>query len=610
MINVKQKFIEFFTTHPRNHREIPSSPLVPENDPTVLFITAGMHPLVPYLLGEPHPLGKRLVDVQKSMRTDDIEEVGDLSHFTFFEMLGNWSLGDYFKKEAIFWSFEFLTGKKWLGLDPKRIYVSVFEGDGNAPMDNESTLYWKDAFAAAGITAELGHPKQGVIGNARIFPYPKTKNWWGPAGQTGPCGPDSEMFYDTGLQVHDTKVHGPICHINCNCGRYLEVWNDVFMQYNKKTDGAFEKLAQQNVDTGMGHERVTAILEWLEGKVSEPDPFQTGLFKNIISSLESLSGKKYDGMYKRYMRIVADHVRSASFVISDGVMPGNKERGYILRRLIRRAVRFGRLLGINGLFMKTLSEIVIKDYQTDYMELNKNSKVITDTIGMEEKKFGNTLGRGLKELDKYQVLTGKIAFDLYQSFGFPWEMTAEIARERTQKIEKKLFEEEFKKHQELSRTAAKGTFKGGLQDQSEKTTKLHTATHLLQQTLRVVLGKHVRQKGSHITAERLRFDFSHPRKLTDEEIDKVEQIINEKIKDNLPITTEILTLDEALVKGALTVPEARYPEKVKVYSVDNFSKEVCGGPHVGFTGKLGTFKIIKEEAAGNQIRRIYASLTG
>ena len=596
--DLRKKFIEFFTTPPRNHKEIPSAPLVPENDPTVLFITAGMHPLVPYLMGEPHPLGKRLVDIQKSMRTDDIEEVGDISHFTFFEMLGNWSLGDYFKKEAIEWSFEFLTDKKWIGFDPNKIYISVFEGDKDAPIDNESISHWQNVFQKAGIQAEAGN---------RIFPYPKSKNWWGPAGKTGPCGPDSEMFYDTQLPVHNEKIHGKICHINCNCGRYIEVWNDVFMQYNKKADGTFELLKQQNVDTGMGMERMVAILEWLDGQIPTPDPFQTELFKNIISTLENLSHKKYD-LNKKSMRIIADHVRAATFIIADGVIPSNKERGYVLRKLIRRAIRHGQLLGIKENFLADLADKIINNYKNSYPELQINSKTITNELETEEHKFRQTLERGLKEITKQKKLSGKIAFDLYQSYGFPLELTVEIAKEKGQKINEAQFEEEFKKHQELSRTSTRGIFKGGLQDQSEITTRLHTATHLLQQALRVALGDHVRQKGSHITAERLRFDFSHPTKLTTDELKRVEDLVNEKIKENLPVSVKIVPLSQALSQGALTVLGAKYPEKVKVYSISNFSKEVCGGPHVDFTGSLGSFKIIKEEAAGSGIRRIYAIL--
>jgi alanyl-tRNA synthetase len=606
--DIRKKFISFFTSTPRNHKEIPSAPLIPENDPTVLFITAGMHPLVPYLMGEPHPLGKRLVDIQKSFRTDDIEEVGDLRHNTFFEMLGNWSLGDYFKNEAITWSFEFLTNKKWLGLDPHKIYVSVFAGDSDCPMDQESIKTWQEVFSKAGIKAELGKSTEGVKENARIFPYPKKKNWWGPAGTTGPCGPDSEMFYDTGLPLHDKKIYPEACHINCDCGRYVEIWNDVFMQYNKKSDGTYEPLTQQNVDTGMGMERTTAILEWLSGQIALPDPFDTQLFSNARKKLEELTRKSYEEPYKRSMRIILDHVRAATFVIADGVEPGNKERGYVLRRLIRRTIRHGNLLDVTVDFTGLLAEDVIATYKDFYPELISNKEKISSTLAAEETRFRKTLSRGLREIEKYPLLNGKIAFDLYQSFGFPWEMTAEIAREKGQKIDKKQFADEFAKHQDASRTATRGIFKGGLQDHSEETTKLHTATHLLQQALRTVLGPHVRQRGSHITAERLRFDFTHTSKLSDEEIKKIEVLINAQIRKNLKVTMDIMTLPEALKAGALTVPGTLYPKKVKVYRVANFSKEVCGGPHADFTGSLGTFKIIKEEAAGQETRRIYATL--
>jgi len=605
---LREKFITFFTSSPRNHKEIPSSSLVPENDPTVLFITAGMHPLVPYLMGEPHPLGKRLVDIQKSIRTDDIEEVGDLRHLTFFEMLGNWSLGDYFKKEAIEWSFEFLTGKKWLGLDPSRLYVSVFEGDGDAPADDESIQHWTNVFKTVAINATVGDLSKGVLDN-RIFPYPKAKNWWGPAGVTGPCGPDTEMFFDTKLPLHDTKKHGPICHINCDCGRFLEIWNDVFMQYHKKPDGTFEPLSQKNVDTGMGMERMTAILAWLAKVIPEPDLFLTDLFREGKNAICALSGKNYEEPFKKSMRIILDHIRAVTFAISDGVEPANKERGYVVRKLIRRVVRHGQLLGIPTDFLFELAKSVVSSYREFYPQLISNTAKIKEILDNEERKFRSLLLRGTREIEKYKTLDGKVAFDLYQSFGFPLELTLEIAQERGQKIDKKTFEIEFEKHRNLSRTASTGVFKGGLQDHSEATIKLHTATHLLQAALRKILGDHVRQQGSHITAERLRFDFSHPKKLTGDEIEKVQMLVNDAIKKNHSISVSIVDLDEAQEEGALTVPGTVYPAKVKVYSIGDFSKEVCGGPHVDFTGRLGSFKIVKEEAAGSDSRRIYALLT-
>lgn len=605
---IRTKFIEFFTSSPRNHKEIPSALLVPENDPTVLFITAGMHPLVPYLMGEPHPLGKRICDIQKSFRTDDIEEVGDRHHMTFFEMLGNWSLGDYFKKEAIEWSFEFLTGKDWLGYDAKKIYVSVFEGDKDAPRDEESIKHWTASFKKAGINAEVGDKDKGVLGNARIFPYPKAKNWWGPAGSTGPCGPDTEMFYDTEQNLHDESKYGKVCHVNCDCGRYLEIWNDVFMEFNKKADGSFEPLKQKNVDTGMGMERNTAILSYNRKLIDAPDPFLTDLFNSPRQLLVELSGKNYEQPFTKSMRIILDHVRAVVFAIGDGVQPANKERGYIVRRLIRRAVRHGKLLGINRDFLAEMADLVIATYGKFYKNLDENSKNLKATLNLEEIKFRKLLERGLREIEKYEDLTGKIAFDLYQSYGFPPELSFEIANDRGIQIDKRLFDAEFKKHQDLSRTATKGVFKGGLQDHSEETTKLHTATHLLQQALRTILGDHVRQKGSHITQERLRFDFIHPKKLTEEEKQKVEKLVNEKIKQNLKVNKETIAYHKAIKDGALSIPGASYPEKVTIYKVGNFSKEVCGGPHVAFTGSMGKFKIIKEEALGDANRRIYAKV--
>ena len=606
---IREKYISFFTTNPRNHKEIPSSPLIPENDPTVLFITAGMHPLVPYLMGEPHPLGKRLVNIQKSFRTDDIEEVGDHSHFTFFEMLGNWSLGDYFKKEAIEWSFDFLTSKDWLFYDPKKIYVSVFEGDRDAPRDEDSIRVWKEVYKNAGITAEIGDSKKGVSGNSRIFPYPKTKNWWGPAGTTGPCGPDSEMFYDTELPLHKKELYGPVCHINCDCGRYIEVWNDVFMEFNKNADGTYEPLKQKNVDTGMGMERVTALTSWLRKAIPEPDPFLTDLFGKSRYFIQQISNKDYEEPFKKSIRIILDHVRAVTFLIADGAEPGNKERGYVTRRLIRRAIRHGQILGIHVDFMSDTAGQIISNYREIYPEVKNKEEIIKSILSTEEVNFRKLLKKGLDFIEKQASLNGKIAFDLYQSFGFPPELTFEIAKERGIEMDRKTYEEEFAKHQEKSRTATKGVFKGGLQDHSEETKKLHTATHLLQKALVDVLGSHVRQKGSHITAERLRFDFSHDRKMTGEEIEKTEELVNRKIRENLAVTKETVKIEDALKSGALTVPGVKYPEKVTVYKMGNFSREVCGGPHVDFTGSLGKFKIIKEEAAGNLNRRIYAILS-
>lgn len=607
---IREKFIRFFTSSPRDHKEIPSAPLIPENDPTVLFITAGMHPLVPYLMGEPHPLGKRLVDIQKSFRTDDIDEVGNERHFTFFEMLGNWSLGDYFKKEAIEYSFDFLTGKEWLSYDPKKIYISVFEGDADAPRDNESIRVWQDVFKKVGIDAEVGDSEKGVVGNARIFPYPKSKNWWGPAGITGPCGPDSEMFYDTGLALHDRKIYGEVCHINCDCGRYIEVWNDVFMEFNKKADGTYESLKQKNVDTGMGMERNTALLSWVRKVIPAPDPFLTDLFARSRQFIQEVSNKNYEDPYKKSIRIILDHVRAVTFLIADGAEPSNKERGYITRRLIRRAIRHGDILGIHVDFLSDTARQMINNYHLFYPELKEKADHIKSILSVEEIKFRKLLAKGLKVIEKKKSLDGKLAFDLYQSYGFPPELTFEIAKDRGIEINRSTFDEEFAKHQQISRTATKGVFRGGLQDHSDQTKKLHTATHLLQQALRDVLGEHIHQSGSHITAKRLRFDFSHPNKMTREEIQSVEKLVNEKIKQNLTVSTKIIDFKNVLDEGALTVPGTKYPAKVKVYSVGNFSREVCGGPHVDFTGQLGKFKIMKEEAVGTINRRIYAILTG
>jgi len=572
-----EKYLTFFKD--RGHAVIPSAPLVPENDPSVLFTTAGMHPLAPYLLGESHPGGKRLIDNQLCLRTDDIDEVGDVLHHTFFEMLGNWSLGDYWKKDSITWSYEFLT--KELGLDPKKIWVTCFEGDSDAPKDTESSEVWKS----------LGIPEE------KIFFYGKKDNWWGPAGEIGPCGPDSEIFYDaTG------KPHGLDCRPGDNCGRFFEIWNNVFMQYNKTKEGKFKPLKYKNVDTGMGVDRTTAVVSGLSDDYKVPD-----LWKRILDSISKISGKQYEGN-ERTFRIIADHARAAAFVISEDVFPGNKERGYILRRLIRRAVRFGRTLGINESFFSKVSKSVVENYGSWYPILQEKSDQIEKTIIDEEVRFRKTLERGLKEIEKIDELNGKIAFYFYETYGFPLELTEELAKERGQKIEKKTFEKEFKKHQELSRTASVGMFKGGLVDSSEDVTKLHTVTHLLHASLRKVLGDHVSQKGSNITSERLRFDFSHPNKLTDEEIKEVQDLINEQIKKDLPVTFEEMTLPEAIRKGALHFFGEKYGEKVKVYSIGSFSREVCGGPHVTRTGEIGSVRIIKQEKIGAGIIRVYVAL--
>lgn len=599
---VRKKYLEFFKK--RGHAEIPSAPLVPENDPTTLFTSSGMQPLVPYLLGEKHQLGTRLVNSQKCFRSLDIEEIGDNRHTTFFEMLGNWSLGDYFKKEQLPWIFEFLTNE--LGLDPKKLYVTVFEGNKSVPKDTQSISIWKEIFAGVGIDVQEGK---------RIFTYPATKNWWSRSGEPEkmppgePGGPDSEVFFDFGeeLLLHEKSPYkDKNCHPNCDCGRYLEIANSVFMQYQKQTDGTLKELPNKNVDFGGGLERMVAATE------NNPDIFQTDLYSEIMETIYKVSGKVYiQDENKSLMRIIADHLKAATFMVADKVEPGNKQQGYILRRLLRSTAIKYRLLTNIPITEQDILEIVesvLKTYEDTVYFKNTDHDVIKNVIGPELSRFTLSLDKGMREIQKISSVDGKIAFDLYQTYGFPLEITAELFAQKGQKIDIKQFESEFNKHRDLSRTAAKGMFKGGLQDQSIVTTKLHTATHLLQQALRTVLGDHVHQKGSNITAERLRFDFSHPQKMTNEQIQKVEEIVNSKVKENLKVSMEIISLDEAMKKGALTVPGANYPEKVKVYSVGNFSKEVCGGPHVDFTGSLGKFKIIKEEAAGANIRRIYALL--
>ena len=579
---LKNKYFSFFKE--RGHSIIPSASLIPENDPSVLFTTAGMHPLVPFLLGETHPAGKRLVDVQVCLRTDDIDEGGDTSHHTFFEMLGNWSLGDYWKEESLSWSYEFLT--KELDLDPHRLWVTCFAGDKDAPKDTEAETVWR----------KLGIPEE------KIFFYGKKDNWWGPAGETGPCGPDSEIFYDT-----SSKTHGSDCKPGDNCGRFFEIWNNVFMQYNKTGEGKFEPLSQKNVDTGMGVERATAIVQGLNDNFHVKD-----LWGEIISSIEEITKSKYKENEKAH-RIIADHIRAATFVIAEGIIPSNKERGYVLRRLIRRAVRFGRILGVNKAFTADISKWVVESYSSDYPLISEKQDVIYAVLTEEEEKFGASIGRGLKEVEKTKTLDGKTAFFLYETYGFPLELSEEIARERGQRVEKKAFEEEFNKHKNLSRTASAGMFRGGLADRSEETTKLHTATHLLHASLRKVLGNNVQQKGSNITSERLRFDFSHNSKLSEKEVKNIEKLINDVIKNDLPVSFETKTYEEAIKEGSLAFFGEKYGDKVKVYSVGDskgkwFSKEVCGGPHVTRTGEIGHVRINKQEKIGSGLVRVYVTL--
>jgi len=577
---LREKFINFFVE--KGHKKIPSASLIPENDSSTLFISAGMHPLVPYLLGEPHPLGRRLCSIQKCLRTVDIDAVGDAYHHTFFEMMGNWSLGDYWKEEIIQASFEFLT--KILNISAEKISVTCFAGDKDSPKDEETALVW----GTVGIPGE------------RIYFLGKEDNWWGPAGETGPCGPDSEMFYDTGKQKC-----GSDCRPGCSCGKYIEIWNDVFMMYNKTAEGNFVPLKQRNIDTGMGVERTLAVLD------GHFDDYRTELFWPIIEQLELRLKVKYNSNNEitRSLRIIADHLKASVFLISDGVRSSNKLQGYILRRLLRRSA--SKAFSINKDFdskdFKSLVQIIISIYPNYFKETN--SEEIAMEVSLEIRKFRSTIERGFKEIEKYTTITGKIAFDLYQTYGFPLEVTRELAEEKGQIINEDEFRSEFRKHQELSRTASSGMFKGGLQDHSEIATKYHTATHLLHQALRDVLGDQVHQVGSNITAERLRFDFTYPEKLTNEQIKKVEDLVNEKIKENLAVKMETMSLEEARKKGALAFFEQKYGEQVKVYSIDNYSMEVCGGPHVNSTGEIGKVKIIKEESCGAGKRRIYATLS-
>lgn len=579
---IRAKYLEFFKS--KGHTVIPSASLIPENDPTVLFTTAGMHPLVPFLMGEVHPGGKRLTDVQKCIRTGDIDEVGDATHLTFFEMLGNWSLGDYFKKDAIEWSYEFLTSHQWLGLDKNLLAVSVFEGDEDAPFDEEAFNIWKS----------LG------ISERRIAKLPKKNNWWGPAGETGPCGPDTEMFYWTGKPEEVPES------FNDDHPLWVEIWNDVFMQYNKRADGTFEPLVQKNVDTGMGLDRTAAAL-------NKTDIYLTDTLKPIIEEIEKLSGKKYgaDEATTKSMRIVADHLRAATFILGDerGVVPTNAGQGYVLRRLIRRAVRHAKLLGIKDVFASSVANKIINNFKNIYAELSKNSEKIISELSAEENKFATALDKGLKEFSRLTEVDGKVAFDLYQSYGFPLELTEELSRERGFKVDKEVFTEEFKKHQDLSRTASAGQFKGGLAGTSEQEVKLHTATHLLHKALIDVLGIPADQKGSNITPERLRFDFECPRKVTPEELIKIEEIVNQKIQEDLPVHFEVLSVEEAKARGAIGIFEDKYAAlggNIKVYFVGDYSKEICGGPHVERTGVIGKFKIQKEEAVAAGVRRIKA----
>ena len=580
-IEIRNKYLNFFKAH--GHTVIPSAPLIPENDPSVLFTTAGMQPLVPYLLGEKHPAGTRITDYQKCLRTNDIDEVGDNRHLTFFEMLGNWSLGDYFKEESIAMSYEFLT--KELGIPAEKISVTCFAGDEDAPRDTLTAQCWKKA----------GIPEE------RIYFYGKEDNWW-IAGEEGPCGPDTEMFYDTGKEPCSAA-----CQPSCDCGKYVEIWNNVFMEYYKNKDGKYTKLQQRNVDTGLGLERMTMLLQ---GKKT---PFDTELFAPIMNKLLELA--KIDNIESR--RIIAEHLRASMMIIADGGKPSNIDRGYVLRKLIRRMVRHMHKIQIDLNVLPDLIDLNIDMLQEMYPELLEKSNIIREQIIEEKNKFIKTLAHGEKEFAKAierakkenkNVIDGQTIFKLYETYGFPPEITADLAQEEGFTIDDSAFDKLFKEHQEKSRQGSEQKFKGGLADQNEQTIAYHTATHLLHKALQIVLGEHAKQKGSNITSERLRFDFSHPEKLTKEQLQEVEDIVNEQIKKDLPVTCEEMTLEEAKAIGATGLFADKYGEKVKVYSIGDFSKEICGGPHVDHTGELGHFRIKKEESSSAGVRRIKAIL--
>ncbi len=593
---LREMYLSFFES--KGHKRIPGASVIPENDPTVLFTTAGMHPLVPYLMGAmEHPAGTRLTDVQKCIRTGDIDAVGDSAHLTFFEMLGNWSLNDYFKKEAISWSYEFLTTK--LGFSPEQLSVTVFKGEGvegesgYIPADEEAVEIWKS----------LGIPDE------RIYRLPREDNWWGPAGTTGPCGPDTEMFIDTGKEKC-----GPDCRPGCHCGKYIEIWNDVFMQYNKNAEGAFEPLGRHNVDTGMGVERTICMMSGVA------TVYDTEIFAPIMAKIDELSTMQPEDPEQalRARRIVADHMRTATFILCDpkgGVKPGNIGANYVLRRLIRRAVRYSRFLGIAPGFTVKLAEVICEKYKHVYPELAENLATCKADLEAEENRFNQTLDKGaamfakvaeqLKAHNQTQI-SGKTAFKLYDTFGYPLEMTLELAKEQGLEVDVAGFEEANRKHQELSRTTSAGSFKAGLQDNSEVVTRMHTATHLLHAALHKVLGPTANQKGSNITAERLRFDFTWPDKMTEEQIDEVEKLVNGWIEQGIDVTKKLTTVEEAKTEGAVALFGAKYGEQVSLYSIGDVSKEICCGPHVENTKELGSFKIQKEQSSSAGVRRIKA----
>ena len=577
-IEIRNKYLNYFKS--KGHKVIPSAPLIPENDPSVLFTTAGMQPLVPYLLGEKHPEGTRLTDYQKCVRTNDIDEVGDNRHLTYFEMLGNWSLGDYFKEESIAMSYEFLT--KELGIPSKKLSVTVFKGDEDCPRDEVAANAWK---------------KAGILED-HIYYYGKDDNWW-IAGEEGPCGPDTEMFYDTGKPACSDD-----CGPSCDCGKYVEIWNNVFMEYFKDKNG-YSKLEQKNVDTGLGLERMAMLLQGKE------TPFDTELFEPVMKKLEEL--QKVDIIESR--RIVAEHLRSSMMIISDGGRPSNLDRGYVLRRLIRRMIRHMNKLQIELSELGTLIDVNIQTLNEMYPELEKNKETIKSVIIEEKDKFVKTLANGEREFQKEinklngnKLISGQVVFKLYDTYGFPPEVTKELAEENGYEVDLKEFEELFKKHQEKSRAGSEAKFKGGLAEQTEETIKYHTATHLLNAALKVVIGKDAHQRGSNITVDRMRFDFNCDHKLTDEEKKQVEDLVNEWIQQGLPVTKEEMKKEDAIKSGAECMFIEKYPDIVTVYTIGDVSKELCGGPHVKNTSELGRFKIKKEESSSSGVRRIKAIL--
>ena len=593
---LRKLYLDFFRS--KGHAVIPGASVIPENDPTVLFTTAGMHPLVPYLMGAmPHPAGNRLTDVQKCVRTGDIDSVGDAAHLTFFEMLGNWSLNDYFKKEAISWSYEFLTQK--LGFSPNLLSVTVFAGegkegeDGYIPADEEAASIWRS----------LGIPDE------RIYRLPREDNWWGPAGTTGPCGPDTEMFIDTGK-----PACGPGCRPGCHCGKYVEIWNDVFMQYNKNAGGGYEPLGRHNVDTGMGVERTVCMMS------GAPTVYDTEIFAPIMAKIDELSSTAPEDqeLALKSRRIIADHMRTATFILCDpkgSVKPGNVGANYVLRRLIRRAVRYSRFLGIKPGFTVELAKTVCDKYSSVYPELAQNLERCRNDLEAEENRFNQTLDKGEAMFDKVAAqlkahgqsqISGKTAFKLYDTFGFPFEMTLEMADKAGLTVDREGFEEANRKHQELSRTTSAGSFKAGLQDNSEVVTRMHTATHLLHAALHKVLGPQANQKGSNITAERLRFDFSWPEPMTAEQKAETEALVNKWIAEAIPVEKKLTTVEAAKAEGAMALFGAKYGDQVSLYTIGDVSKEICSGPHAANTSELGSFKIVKEQSSSAGVRRIKA----